>query len=101
MAKTIIIKIKERKLFLGNYYILLYADNNVMKVCNEQGSIENPQLIVDPNPMQIKAGETHEMYIGFKLLQDIVIGTKANVTLSIENDRLPCKKLKVFYHSIM
>ena len=72
-----------------------------MKVCNEQGSIENPMLIVIPNPMQIKAGETHEMYIGFKLLQDIVIGTKANVTLSIENDRLPCKKLKVFYHSIM
>ena len=72
-----------------------------MKVCNEQGSIENPQLIVNPNPMQIKAGETHEMYIGFKLLQDIVIGTKANVTLSMENEPLPCVLLKVFYHSIM
>ena len=72
-----------------------------MKVCNEQGSIENPMLIVIPNPMQIKAGETHEMYIGFKLLQDIVIGTKANVTLSMENESLPCVLLKVFYHSIM
>ena len=78
-----------------------------MKVCNEQGSIENPMLIVIPNPMQIKAGETHEMYIGFKLLQDIVIGTKANVTLSWPcwplpcTDPLPCVVLKVFYPSIM
>ena len=85
MAKTIItsFKIKERKLFLGNYYILLYAGKNVMKVCNEQGSIENPMLIVNPNPMQIKAGERHEIHIGFKLLQEILIGTKAHVAFSI------------------
>ena len=72
-----------------------------MKVCNEQGSIGNPTMIVNPNPMQIKAGATHRMSIGFKLLQDIVIGTKADVVLSIGTAQLPCKLLKVFYHSII
>ena len=72
-----------------------------MKVCNEQGSIENPMLIVNPNPMQIKAGERHEIHIGFKLLQEILIGTKAHVAFSIGTIELPCRPLKVFYHSII
>ena len=96
-----IIKIQEAKISLGNYYILLYAGKNIMKVCNEQGSIGNPHLIVNPNPMQIKAGATHRMSIGFEILQDIVIGTKADIVISSGTAQLPCKPLTVFYHSII
>jgi len=77
--------------FTGNV-----SAKNIMKVCNEQGYIKNPQMTIVPNPIQIKAGATHTISISFEHLQEIVKGTKVNLELFIGNTMLPCQPLQDF-----
>ena len=94
-------KIQARKLSLVNYHIFLDAATNVMKTCNGQGIIKDPQLIVMPNPLQIKAGANHAISISLELLQDIVSGTKVVVDLFINTTLIPCRLIEVFNYCII
>ena len=73
-----------------------------MTICNEPGIIKDPQLLVIPNPLQIKAGVTHAISISFELLQEIVSGTKVDVDLFINTSPIPtCMPIEVFNYCII
>ena len=73
-----------------------------MKVCNGPGYVKDPQLIVTPIPIQIKAGASHAISMSFELLQEIVSGTKIDVDFYIDKTPIPCMRdIEVFYYSII
>ena len=73
-----------------------------MKVCNAPGSIEDPQLIVNPIPIQIMAGASHDISMSLKLLQEIVSGTKIVVDFYVDKSLIHCmRNITVLYYCMI
>lgn len=80
--------------------MFIYTEKNIMSICNKEETekyLKNPNIIIAPHPLNLKAGAIVTVSSGFELLQKVTNGATIGIQMRVGgNGGVPPLNIKTF-----